>query len=299
MLFEDFGNTGRSFAKDPAMVRFRGRYYLYYSKHDADEDVYGIGVAVSDDMTHYEIVNSLKSELPGEGKGICAPAAIVLDGVVHLFYQSYGQFPKDYICHAFSKDGVHFERDPSNPVFMPHGSWNCGRAIDADVVEWNGKLLLYWATRDPEMKVQMLGVAAADIGSGFSRGTWTQLDPDEPVLKPELDWEQVCIEAPAACVRDGKIYLFYAGAYNCAPQQVGCAVSGDGVHFERLFIDEPLLKNGHRGAWNECESGHPYIFVDEGRYHLLYQGSDDNGKTWRLSRCELEFDDKGLPRVIR
>lgn len=297
MLYEDITSEGTSFAKDPCAVYFKGQYHLFYSTRDPGSDTYGIGHAVSPDLTHYTKVGDLKSESAAEGKGICAPAAIVLDGRIHLFYQSYGQFPKDYICHAWSDDGETFTRDPSNPVFRPYGDWNCGRAIDADVIVFNSRLLLYWATRDPDMKVQQLGVAAAELGSGFSRGAWEQLDPDAPVLEPVLPWEKDCIEAPAACVYNGRVYLFYAGAYNCAPQQIGCAVSDDGVHFTRLFT-EPLLTNGRPGSWNECESGHPYIFPDGDRFHLFYQGSDDMGRTWRLSRAEIRFGADGKPEVV-
>lgn len=298
MLFEDFEGNKTSFAKDPCVIRFQGRYYLYYTKHDPQTDLYGVGIAVTDDLTHYEILGVLRSELPGEGRGICAPAAIVLDGVIHLFYQSYGQFPKDYICHATSRDGVHFERDQSNPIFRPQGDWNCGRAIDADVIAFGDKLYLYFASRDPEMKIQLLGVATAPLSSDFSRDTWTQQNLDAPILFPQLPWEQECIEAPAACVHDGKVYMFYAGAYNCCPQQIGCAVSADGVHFSRLF-QEPLMTNGPVGSWNESESGHPYVYEDEGVYHLFYQGSDDKGKTWRLSRVQVAFDENGLPFIVK
>lgn len=298
MLFEDFEGNKTSFAKDPCVIRFQGRYYLYYTKHDPQTDLYGVGIAVTDDLTHYEILGVLRSELPGEGRGMCAPAAIVLDGVIHLFYQSYGQFPRDYICHATSRDGVHFDRDQSNPVFRPKGDWNCGRAIDADVVAFDGKLYLYFASRDPEMKLQLLGVATAPLDSDFSRDAWTQQNLDAPILFPQLPWEQQCIEAPAACVHDGRIYMFYAGAYNCCPQQIGCAVSTDGVHFTRLF-QEPLMANGPVGSWNESESGHPYVYEDEGVYHLFYQGSDDKGKTWRLSRVQVDFDAKGLPYIVK
>ena len=298
MLFEDFEGNKTSFAKDPCVIRFQGRYYLYYTKHDPQTDLYGVGIAVTDDLTHYEILGVLRSELPGEGRGMCAPAAIVLDGVIHLFYQSYGQFPRDYICHATSRDGVHFDRDQSNPVFRPQGDWNCGRAIDADVVAFDGKLYLYFASRDPEMKLQLLGVATAPLDSDFSRDAWTQQNLDAPILFPQLPWEQQCIEAPAACVHDGRIYMFYAGAYNCCPQQIGCAVSTDGVHFPRLF-QEPLMANGPVGSWNESESGHPYVYEDEGVYHLFYQGSDDKGKTWRLSRVQVDFDAKGLPYIVK
>src|SRR5680860_960101 len=98
---------------------------------------------------------------PGEveEKGFCAPGAIVLNDKIHLFYQSYGNGAKDAICHAWSTDGIHFTRNSTNPIFHPTGDWNCGRAIDADVIEHDGKLFLYWSTRDQEFKKQLQGVS--------------------------------------------------------------------------------------------------------------------------------------------
>ena len=82
--------------------------------------------------------------------------------------------------------------------------------------------------------------------------------------------------------------MFYAGAYNCAPQQIGCAVSDDGVFFRRIS-SEPLVRPGEPGSWNACESGHPYVFRDDdGSAWLFYQGSPDMGQSWYLSRMSLE-----------
>ncbi|MDR1600056.1 MAG: hypothetical protein LBS11_09365 [Oscillospiraceae bacterium] len=292
MLFEDIQPGHTSFAKDPCVVWLNGLFYLYYSKpcHDRGKSAWGghsyqIGIARGHNLSDWEIVGETRAEQPAEGAGICAPGAVVLDGVVHLFYQSYGQFPRDFICHATSTDGVSFTRDPSNPVVMPRGDWNNGRAIDADVVAFNGELLLYWATRDPTGAIQMLGVSSSPLDSGFHRDSWTQRC-GQSILKPELDWEQECIEAPAAIVHGGKVYLFYAGAYNCKPQRIGCAVSADGISFTRVS-DKPLLNPGGPGDWNASESGHPYVFERGGRVFLFYQGSCDMGATWRLSRREV------------
>jgi hypothetical protein len=218
----------------------------------------------------------------------------VLDGQVHLFYQTYGNGPRDAICHAVSGDGLHFRRNPTNPIFSPTGAWNCGRAIDADVIVDGDRLLLYWATRDPAFQVQMPGVAAAPLDSDFGRERWTQLC-DAPILKPELPWERKCIEAPALCRRDGRLYMFYGGGYNNEPQQIGCAVSDDGVRWTRLS-DEPILPNGAPGAWNASESGHPFVFTDaDGQMHLFFQGNNDMGRTWWLSRKEIGWE-RGAPR---
>ncbi|MBQ8510200.1 MAG: family 43 glycosylhydrolase [Clostridia bacterium] len=291
----DFGN----FAKDPAVIELNGYYYLYHSIFD--DPTLNIGISRSADGDSFERIAILPRTQECEQKGIGAPGAIVLDGVVHLFYQTYGNGKLDAICHASSTDGVNFVKDESNPILAPRApwgempAWSCGRAIDADVCVFNGKLILYFATRDKEFKRQIVGAAWAPLTSDFSGGSWT-LCPDI-VLEPTLPWEQTCIEAPAALVRDGKVYLFYAGAYNCSPQLIGCAVSEDGFRFERLFVDEPLLRNGVPGSWNESESGHPYIYeANDGRIWLYYQGSPDKGKTWYLSRCEVGFAD-GKPYI--
>ena len=52
--------------------------------------------------------------------------------------------------------------------------------------------------------------------------------------------------------------------------------------------DQPLLPAGAPGAWNSSESGHPGVFTDsDGRSYLFFQGNDDHGKTWWISRKRI------------
>jgi predicted GH43/DUF377 family glycosyl hydrolase len=296
MMFGDTSRLNRPFAKDPAVVRFNNKYFLYYSiPAGADVKGWRIGIAQSDNLIVWSKIGEIGISQECEKNGICAPGAIVLSNRVHIFYQTYGNGRNDAICHAWSEDGTNFTKDPSNPVFRPSGDWNCGRAIDADVVRYNDKLYLYFATRDPSFKIQMLGVASANIDSGFSRGDWTQLC-DKPILKPELDWEKNCIEAPAVIYRNGKFFMFYAGGYNNEPQQIGVAVSDDGITFKRLS-DKPFLPAGRPGEWNSSESGHPFIFADsDGKTYLFYQGNNDKGKTWYISFVRILWQDN-MPRI--
>jgi predicted GH43/DUF377 family glycosyl hydrolase len=285
---------GRPFAKDPSVVRFGDRYLMYYSippfGDKRPDDGWAIGIAESRDLTAWKKVGELLPAQDCERKGLCAPGAWIHGGRVHLFYQTYGNGPKDAICHAWSEDGIIFTRDATNPVFAPQGAWTVGRAIDAEVFPVGDRLLLYFATRDPEMKVQMVGVAGAPLASEYSRRHWRQL-VDAPVLKPELPWERRCIEAPTLLRRGDTLFMFYAGGYNNEPQQIGVATSRDGLTWTRLS-DQPLLANGAPEAWNASESGHPGVFVDaDGRTHLFYQGNRDKGRTWYLSRVELEWRD--------
>ncbi|HEU5013997.1 MAG TPA: hypothetical protein VFT66_15860 [Roseiflexaceae bacterium] len=290
---------GRPFAKDPAVVFFQNAYFLYYSLTPFGDgrarDGLSMGIARSSDMEAWSKVGEIGPEQPCERNGLGAPGAVVLNGQIHLFYQTYGNGPKDAICHAISDDGMHFVRNPSNPIFSPHGDWNNGRAIDADVLPVGDRLFLYFATRDPSGTIQKLGVASAGLDSGFGRSEWTQACTDS-ILEPELDWEQQCIEAPATCRVGERFFMFYGGAYNCSPQQIGCAVSDDGLHWQRLD-QHPFLSNGQPGTWNASESGHPFIFFDDdGRSFLFYQGSPDGGHSWFLSKLQLDWKG-GRPHV--
>lgn len=289
-------DRGRRFAKDPDVVRFNGKYYMYYSISRPGEG-FAVGIATSEDLVTWTKAGEILPGAEYEKKGLAAPAAIVLEGKVHLFYQTYGNEARDAICHAWSEDGLRFERNPTNPIFRPTGDWNCGRAIDADVIPYKGRMLLYCATRDPEMKIQKQVVAAAPMDSGFVRDSWKQLCEDS-ILKPELPWEKRCIEAATVCEHGGRLYMFYAGAYNNEPQQIGCAVSEDGIAWKRLS-DSPLLPNGKPGEWNSSESGHPGVFVDnDGETYLFFQGNNDRGKSWYLSKMKIEWEKDG-PYLVR
>lgn len=289
MLFTN-NSRGRAFAKDPAVVKLGDKYFLYHTIPPYGDgrtpDPWGIGIAVSSDMVQWSVVGSIPIEQECEKNGIAAPGAILLDGTVHLFYQTYGNMKTDAICHAVSKDGINFEKDKTNPVYSPKPTWCCGRAIDADVCVFQNRLFMYFATRDHAMKIQKIGVATADLSSDFSRSTWSHAC-SAAILSPELLWEKACIEAPATIVNDNRIFMFYGGAYNCEPQQIGCAVSDDGIHFERVS-EMPFLPNGEPGDWNESESGHPFAFRDtDGKAYLFYQGSNDKGKTWYISKRSI------------
>ncbi|MFH5185274.1 hypothetical protein ACHHV8_22975 [Paenibacillus sp. TAB 01] len=93
MYFADT-SRGRPYAKDPAVVKFDGRYWMYYSippyGDGREKDGWAIGIAVSSDLTEWTRMGELTPQADYESNGLCAPGAIVLDGHIHLFYQTYG-----------------------------------------------------------------------------------------------------------------------------------------------------------------------------------------------------------------
>lgn len=303
MYFGDTVRTGVPFSKDPHVIWFQGKYLMYYSvpaytDKSGIQHGWGIAIAKSGDLENWERIGEVNADPQAmyESKGFAAPCAIVVGDKVHLFYQTYGNGKNDVICHAWSTDGVTFTRNSTNPIFKPDGNWNCGRAIDAEVILFNDKYFLFYATRDTAYKIQMVGVAAADGATNFNRGEWEHLSVDGPILKPEFPWEKDCIEGASVIEKDGRLYMFYAGAYNNAPQQIGVATSSDGKNWSRLFV-EPFLSNGAPGEWNSSESGHPHIFANpNGDYYLFFQGNNTMGKNWFISNVKVVWEDN-LPQL--
>lgn len=309
----DTSRRGRPFAKDPSVVSFRGRHLLYLSLPPAEAAArapeapagppvdagWGVAIAESTDLVDWRIVGELPRLGDADANGRAAPGAVVIDGRVHLFVQTYGNGRADAICHAVSDDGVAFAPVGDQPVFAPRGAWSCGRAIDADAVVLEDRLVMGYATRDPDMRTQLVGFATAPLDSALGAGDWTDLSAEAPALAPTLPWERDCIEAPALCVRDGHLVCFYAGGYNNAPQQVGVATSADGGRTWMRLSDEPFVAVGRPGAWNSSDSGHPGLLVTpDGASHLFVQGNDDGGRTWRIAGMRLGWD--GIrPRVQR
>ncbi|MBQ7461897.1 MAG: family 43 glycosylhydrolase [Bacteroidaceae bacterium] len=290
-IYGDDTRTGTLFAKDPVVVFHGGRYLMYYSippHNSRDWEGWNIGIAESQDLKHWRRIGEITPQAEYEARGLCAPGAIVRNDTIHLFYQTYGGGRTDAICHAWSTDGLTFERDTTNPIFRPTGEWNCGRAIDAEVIAFKSKYFLYFATRDPQFERQLLGVATAPMGTDFRRDDWT-LALDAPILQPELPWEGKCIEGATVIEHKKKLYMFYAGNYNNCPQQIGLAMSKDGIHWQRCS-DEPFLRNGLPGEWNESESGHPCVYRDrQGQTHLFYQGNNSHGRHWLLTSVPLKW----------
>jgi len=301
MYFSDSTGTGVFLAKDPVVVKFKGRYLMYYSRklsYDTNNGMLGwnIGIAESKDLYQWTKIAEIKPEKEYEQKGLCAPGAMIIKGQVHLFYQTYGNGPKDAICHAIADDGIHFTRDESNPIFHPSGAWTNGRAIDAEVALFNHRYFLYFATRDSTGTIQKQGVATAKESTDFSRQQWQQAT-DSSILQPTLSWEGKCVEGASVINHKGTLYMFYAGSYNNEPQQIGVAMSKDGIEWKRLS-DQPFLANGKPGSWNSSESGHPCIFRDDnGDTYLFYQGNNDKGRSWYLSNLKIGWNNKG-PYII-
>ena len=304
MRYGDTVRTGIPFAKDPTVIRLRKKYYMYYSipaysperlprETAALQNGWNAGIARSEDLVHWERVGDLDlRDTKGERIwGAVAPCVKRFGGKIHMFYQRYWEKAgNNNIWHAVSKDGITFYNTADEPIFVMDAPWALNRSIDAEVYRVKDRLILLFATRDPEGKVQMLVMAHAPYRSDYGPDKWTLDSTDGPLMKPDYEWEGHCIEAPTVLKYKGVWYLFYAGAYNHERQQIGLATSTDGIHFSRIAPEGLVFPAGEEGTWNHGESGHPGLFRDrDGKIYLFFQGKASLKGNYRLSVCRVRF----------
>jgi hypothetical protein len=274
-------------------VRFGDRYFMYYvlaPGEGVQRQPWHIGIAASPDLelANFKKVAELQPRDLGADNGIAVGSVLVHDGKVHLFYFTYGSGANDAVCLATSSDGLWFTPHPGNPIFRARGEWNCGRAISPHVVRVGDRWRMYVCTRDPEMSRQSIVLAEAKVADGFGPDAWQQVGSGE-LFGPELAWEHESTESPSVIERDGRWYMFYGGGYWTRPQQVGCAMSVDGVRWLRLDA-QPLLPYVSGAAGVPLERASPSVLRDaDGNDHLFVQESADRGRNWRVVRFPIRW----------
>ena len=97
--------------------------------------------SISRDLVHWEEVGTALS--PGEGEepdacGVWTGAAVYGEKQYHIFYTGYNYNVhfQQTICHAVSDDGIHFEKDPKNPIIIPNEK-------EYEVVDWRDPYVFY------------------------------------------------------------------------------------------------------------------------------------------------------------
>jgi sucrose-6-phosphate hydrolase SacC (GH32 family) len=120
-------------------------------------------------------------------------------------------------------------------------------------------------------------LAPANAPSGWSVGIAEGRDllhwKKTGELRPEQECEKKGLCAPSAIVLDGKVHLFHASHGNGRKDGICHAVSGDGLRFTR-------------------DPGHPGVFTTrDGQTWLFYQGNNDKGRNWYLSRTAVKWSD--------
>ncbi len=128
---------------DPIPFFWKGHYHIFHVGGGEWEHL------VSEDLLRWrELPTAISRGAPGEpDSSQCASGSIIQrQGTFHIFY--LGRSEKDgrrigTVCHATSRDLVHWKKDPANPLLRPDYENYAGVTKDPFVF-WNARDQRYW-----------------------------------------------------------------------------------------------------------------------------------------------------------
>lgn len=214
------------------------------------------------------------------------PFVFVDEGVFYCFYEGQdkpgGQGGRERTGLAVSRDGIHWEKWPGNPILDvgPAGAWDSRAAKIPVVTHHEGTYYLFYSGRNAQTK--SIGVATSP-----DLRRWTK-HPGNPVLRGRPDrWDRHLSTHPAPVFRrDGRFTLLYRGMQSFYRKQgLGLAVSDDLVRWTRAE-EEPVIPP-------EEEVASLSVVALEGEYLGLAQSP---GRPWYVSRDLRRWERRGSAR---
>lgn len=221
---------------DPnGLVYYQGYYHVFY-QHNPFAPEWGLmhwGHARTKDFITWEhLPIALAPSEPYDAGGCFSGSAVAVDGVLHLFYTGVWDVGGKLVqvqCRAASRDGIHFTKDPQNPLIASYPAE--GSADFRDPKVWRrgdlwymalgsgkdgrGKVLLY-RSRDLS-RWDYVGVAAESDGT--QGAIW-----ECPDLFPLGD-KHVLLVSPVG--RDPRRVMYFIGEMDYAAGKFRAEAGGE------------------------------------------------------------------------
>lgn len=218
----------------PTVLKDGQIYKMWYTGHDlpkgsatAFEDIQiNIGYATSPDGIHWTRLPAARSPYGKEGLVLMAnpaqegemgtgPRGAITDSAVvkvgneyHMWYSGFGT-NMIAISHATSPDGIHWTRDPANPVLKPSQPWEMSKekteegTVAQPTVLWDGSMFEMWYGSFADIGEEYTAISHAVSQDG---STWVKDSAPALVPGPEHFYTGMsAIQAPQG------IYLYYIG----------------------------------------------------------------------------------------
>ena len=208
--------------------RFVGTYHSYPGPgYESGPAV--IGLCYSEDLLHWELsppVLTPDASCPWEAGGLYKSWLMESGGIYYLFYNAKNRAPRLWVEQtgfATSRDLVHWERFPGNPVLRvgAKGDFDDMSASDPCVLNHRGTWLLFYYGNCSE------GHARDGVAFSSDLRTWVKSGQILVDVGKEDSIDSSCAHKPGIIANGNRLYHFYCAVAPTKQQQ-----SGDVVHDE-------------------------------------------------------------------
>jgi predicted GH43/DUF377 family glycosyl hydrolase len=174
----------------------------------------------------------------------------------------------DSIGLTESADGIKWS-DPT-VVLAPAASSNWEQIVNRPYVLKREDGYHLWYTGQTDLN-SCLGYAKSADGIHWERSS------DQPVLKPEKDWEKTSVMCPSVLYDENshRFRLWYSGGEQNEPNEIGYATSSDGIQWTRSS-DQPIFKPNPDQAWESVRTTGCQVLLHQGWHVMFYIGFDAN-----------------------
>lgn len=186
-----------------------------------------IGYAVSDDGLHWQQVGDqpvLYSERPFEGPSVMNPF-VMWDEEMHLFRMWYAageQYEPNVLAYATSKDGIHWNKLPANPIFsgFKDQPYEQDRVGACQIVKADGWHYMFYIGYED---IHTARICVARSRNGVS--DWEH-HPKNPIISTSIDgWDGDACYKPSV-IRDAENdrWLMWYNGRRGEPEYIGMAI---------------------------------------------------------------------------
>jgi len=135
-----------------SVCRAKDRFVMAYESNDPRWPAFTIKFAESRDLVKWRV---LPNRIFGTDRYTACPCLRYLDGYFYMLYLEHRK-PKWWFetFMARSRDLVHWKPSPRNPILSPGPGEECNTS-DPDIVEFKGRVLLYYSYGDQRTWTQL------------------------------------------------------------------------------------------------------------------------------------------------
>jgi len=115
---------------------------------------------------------------------------------------------------------------------------------------------------------------------------WTK-HPGNPVMfaSPAGEWDEVLVSPATVIYQDSMYHMWYwGGDHREHIFLIGYATSPDGINWTKDTLNNPVLKSGPEGAWDDNSVITPSVLFRDSTYHMWYSGYQEDASSGYTAR---------------